>query len=219
MNKKAVTNLSPQNPYQDAYKLACDALRNADIKERSEKSGAALEADKSGYVVTLTFLNKLYQIRFPDIDVTYHALDQEVSIWSKILILHYIINSQGCPLTGEWIDFRQVPGGSNYYPAFVKRSQKPLRDFFGNQLDLLEEAARNLGGERADYGDRAVIIPALPRVPIALVFWVGDEEFPPEANILFDSTISAYLSTEDIAVLSQQIVFAMIKWAKNNSDK
>ena len=218
MNKKAVTNLPPQNPYQDAYKLACDALRAADIKERSEKSGAALEEDTSGtYLLKLKFLNELYQIRFPDIDVTYHSLDREVSIWSKILLLHYIINSQGSPLTGEWIDFRQVPGGSNYYPAFVNRSQKPLRDFFGNQLDLLEEAARSLGGERADYGDRAVIIPALPRVPIALVFWVGDEEFSPEANILFDSTVSDYLSTEDIAVLSQQIVFAMIKWAKSKS--
>ena len=218
MNKKAVTNLPPQNPYQDAYKLACDALRTADIKERSEKSGAALEEDKSGtYLLKLKFLNELYQIRFPDIDVTYHSLDREVSIWSKILLLHYIINSQGSPLTGEWIDFRQVPGGSNYYPAFVNRSQKPLRNFFGDQLDLLDEAARHLGGERADYGDRAVIIPALPRVPIALVFWMGDEEFPPEANILFDSTISAYLSTEDIAVLSQQIVFAMIKRAKSKS--
>jgi hypothetical protein len=218
MNKKAVTNLPPQNPYQDAYKLACDALRNADIKERSEKSGAALEEDKSGtYLLKLKFLNELYQIRFPEIDVTYHSLDREVDIWRKILILHYIINSQGSPLTGEWIDFRQVPAGSNYYPAFVKRSQKPLRDFFGNQLDLLDEAARNLGGERADHGDRAVIIPAFTRVPVALVFWVGDEEFPPEANILFDSTVSAYLSTEDIAVLSQQIVFAMIKRAKSKS--
>jgi len=217
VNKNAVSDLPPQNPYQDAYKLACDALRNADIRERSEKSGVALEAVKSGYVITLTFLNTLYQIRFPDIEVIYHASDREVSIWSKILILHYLLNSQGSPLTGEWIDFRQVPGGSNYYPAFVNRSQKPMRDFFGNQLDLLDKAARNLGGEKADYGDRSVIIPAFPRVPLALVFWVGDEEFAPEANILFDSTVSSYLSTEDIAVLSQQIVFAMIKWAKNNS--
>ena len=81
-------------------------------------------------------------------------------------------------------------------------------------MDLLEKSARALGGEKTDYGDRAVVIPVLPRVPVVLVFWRGDEEFQPEAHILFDSTVSSYLSTEDIAVLSQQVVFGLIKLAK-----
>ncbi len=49
-----------------------------------------------------------------------------------------------------------------------------------------------------------------------MIFWSGDEEFPPEARILFDSTVPTYLSTEDVAVLSQQTVFGLIKWAKSN---
>ena len=61
-----------------------------------------------------------------------------------------------------------------------------------------------------------MVIKAFPRVPIIMIFWSGDEEFPPEARILFDSTISTYLSTEDVAVLSQQTVFGLIKWAKSN---
>jgi hypothetical protein len=52
-------------------------------------------------------------------------------------------------------------------------------------------------------------------VPIALIFWSGDEEFQPEARILFDSTIPTYLSTEDVAVLAQQTVFGLINCAKN----
>ena len=218
MNKRAVANLSPQNPYHYAYRLACEALRNADIKERSEKSGATLEAGENGnYLIKLTFLNHLCQIRFPDIEIIYHESDEEVPLWSKILILHYLIKSKGYSLRGEWINFRQVPGGASYYPAFVKRSQKPLLDFFGNRLELLEKAANALGGERTHYGDRAVMIPTLPRVPIVLVFWSGDEEFQTEASILFDTTIPTYLPTEDIAVLSQQTVFKLIKWAKSNA--
>ena len=217
MNKRAVANISPQNPYHDAYKLACEALRSANIKERVRKSGAALEAGKHGnYLIKLTFLNHLCQVRFPDIEIIYQESDEEVPLWSKILILHYLIKSKGYPLKGEWINFRQVPGGSSYYSAFVKRSQKPLLDFFGNRLELLEKAAHYLGGEETHYGDRAVIIPTLPRVPIVLVFWSGDEEFQTEASILFDATIPAYLPTEDIAVLSQQTVFKLIKWAKSN---
>ena len=99
----------------------------------------------------------------------------------------------------------------------MNRSQKPLLNFFGNRLELLEGAAQALGGRMVHYGDKAVIIPALPRVPIVLVFWSGDEEFQPEASILFDSTIPTYLSTEDIAVLSQQTVFRLIKLAKQRA--
>ena len=210
-----MAKLIPQNPYQDAYKLACEALISADIRERAEKSGATFKAGQSGsHLITLTFLNRLCQITFPDIEVTYQESDEEVPLWSKILILHYLVKSEGLPLTGKWINFRQVPSGSTYYPAFVKRSQKPLCDFFSNRLDLLEKTARVLGGKKTHYGDRAVIIPALPRVPVVLVFWSGDEEFQPDAHILFDSTIPTYLSTEDIAVLSQQTVFRLIKWAK-----
>ena len=211
-----MVNLPPQNSYQDAYNLAREALRSADIQERSEKSGATFEAGKNGNrFISLTFLNRSFQIGFPDIKVGYGSTGEEVPLWSKILILHYLVRSQGRPLTGEWINFRQVPGGATYYPAFVKRSQEPLLNFFCNQLDLLDEAARKLGGGKVNYGDRAVVIPAFPRVPIMLVFWVGDEELHAEANILFDATVSSYLSTEDIAVLSQQVVFTMIRWAKH----
>ena len=210
-----MAKLIPQNPYQDAYKLACEALISADIKERAEKSGATFKTGKSGsHLITLTFLNRLCQITFPDIEVTYQESDEEVPLWSKILILHYLVKSEGLPLTGKWINFKQVPSGSIYYPAFVKRSQKPLCDFFSDRLDLLERAAHNLGGEETHYGDRAVMIPVLPRVPVVFVFWSGDEEFQSEAHILFDSTVSSYLSTEDVAVLSQQTVFSLIKWAK-----
>jgi len=217
MNKRAVANLSAQNSYHDAYKLACETLSSANIKERARKSGATLETGKNeNGLIKLTFLNHLCQIRFPDIEIIYQESDEEVPLWSKILILHYLTRSKGYPLKGEWINFRQVPGGANYYPAFMKRSQKPLVDFFGNRLELLEKAARALGGEKTHYGDRAVIIPTLPRVPIVLVFWSGDEEFQTEASILFDVTIPTYLPTEDIAVLSQHTVFKLIKWAKSN---
>ena len=215
MDKQNVRNHSKQQPYQQAFKIACESLRSADIEERAEKSGALLEKEEhGGYLIRLTFLHRRCLIRFPEGKVTFEENDEEVPLWSKILLLHYLINAQGRPLAGEWVNFRQLSGGDTYYPAFVKRSQQPLLDFFAHRLELLEEAAQSLGGRNVSEGDRAVVIPALPRVPIALVFWHGDEEFPPEARILFDATVSTYLSTEDVAVLAQQTVFGLIKCAK-----
>ena len=216
MDKGNNVNQLGETPYQHAYRLASDALKDADLEERAEKSGALIESQESGNVlIKLSFLNRNCLVGFPEVTISYEENGDEVPLWSKILILHYLGKSQGNPLTGEWINFRQLSGGDTYYPAFVKRSQKPLLDFFADRLDLLDETAQALGGHKGSEGDRGVIIPALPRVPIALIFWSGDEEFQPEARILFDATIPTYLSTEDVAVLSQQTVFGLIKCAKS----
>ena len=200
------------SPYDHAFQLACEVLRSVDIEERAGKSGAYFEQEDDGRcLIRLTFLNRYCLIHIPDITVTYQSEGEEVPLWSKLVILHYLIQSQGCPLAGEWISFRQLSGGEMYYPAFDRRSQKPLLDFFAQRADIFEEAGCALGGTKAPAGDRGVIITALPRVPIAFLFWNGDEELPPEARILFDASVPAYLSTEDVVVLAQQAVFRLIE--------
>jgi hypothetical protein len=67
-----------------------------------------------------------------------------------------------------------------------------------------------LGGTLRDLGDAAATYLAFPLVPVTHVLWGGDEEFPPEANILFDDTIPQRLSTEDIAALAGASVYRLI---------
>jgi len=201
-----------KTPYSFAFEVACDALRSADLKKQAGKSGACFEQeDDRRCLIKLTFLNHHCLVHFPDITVTYQDEGKDVPLWSKLVILHYLIQAQGRPLAGEWISFRQLAGGEVYYPTFHGRAQKPLLDFFGQRADLFKEAGCSLGGTEAPAGDRGVILAALPRVPIAFLFWNGDEELPPEARILFDASVPAYLSTEDVVVLAQQAVFRLIE--------
>ena len=46
------------------------------------------------------------------------------------------------------------------------------------------------------------------------VLWRGDEEFAPEASILFDETISRSLATEDIAALAGASVYRLLAAAR-----
>jgi len=134
-----------------------------------------------------------------------------VSQRDKILILHYLTQAKGTPLSNEIITYKELPEGPNYFRTFYKRAIKPLVDHFGQEPGQLVDIAKKLGGQKVDYGDVAVIINAFPRVPITLVLWRGDDEFPPEGNIFFDSTISDYLTTEDINVLCEIIAWKLVK--------
>ena len=58
----------------------------------------------------------------------------------------------------------------------------------------------------ASYGFRA-----LPQVWLAAVLWLGDDEFPASARMLFDETSSHYLATDLLATLGRWIVVRMLK--------
>ena len=201
--------------YELAYKLACEQLTKFDnIGQQCLKSGARYQVIDSQKIIILEYLNQLYQITLPDIDVSLVDSEEEMPMRDKILILHYFTQAKGTPITNKIIAFRELPEGANYFPTFSKRAIKPLLDHFGREPERLIDAAEKLGGHRVDYGDVAIAIKAFSYVPITLVLWRGDEEFAPEGSALFDSTISDYLSTYDITVLCETISWKLVKYLK-----
>ncbi|MDI6824912.1 MAG: DUF3786 domain-containing protein [Bacillota bacterium] len=138
----------------------------------------------------------------------------EVPQWLAILTLHYLNGAGGEPLTGELIPFRDLPGGRVYDSNFEKRVRARLVRAFSHQPALLLEVAARLGGEAVDMGDAGVRLVTFPRVPLWLVLWAADEEFPPGANVLFDSSVRSYLCTEDAVVLCEQVTSELIKMVR-----
>jgi hypothetical protein len=118
-----------------------------------------------------------------------------------ILSAHY---SQGKPIEigGRLIKFRDLPGGYAYEGAFTKRAVSPIAEMFNEKLEMLIEVAKPLNGLKREYGDSSVEIPALPRIPMTYILWKSDE-FPTSATVLFDTSASHYLPTEDLAVLAE----------------
>ena len=198
--------------YGLAYKLASEQLAKINnIKQHCLKSGARYQTIDAKKVIILEYLNRSYQVTLPDIEISLKDSEEAVPLKDKILILHYLTQAKGTPGSSKMITYKELPEGANYFPTFFKRTIKPLVDHFGQEPQRLVDAVEKLGGQKADYGDVAGTINAFSRVPITLVLWRGDEEFSPEGNILFDSTISDYLSTEDINVLCEIIVWRLVK--------
>ena len=63
----------------------------------------------------------------------------------------------------------------------------------------------SLGGVKEDYGDVSVRFPALPRVPVVMVLWGGDEEFSPRLSVVFDASIDQHLPLDVIYGLVTEI--------------
>lgn len=186
---------------------------DSDVVNLCEKSGAVCEKEDNKILIKLLFINRLCEIRIPSMEIVYLESQEELPIWAQILILHYLSRSESVPLSGRLINFRQIPGGNSYYPVFRERTLVPLAQNFGSNPELLIDVARPLGGQKLVQGDAGVIIYAFPKVPLIFIVWKGDRELSSTANILFDSTITHHLSTEDVVILCQMLVNMLGKQA------
>jgi len=200
-----------------AYKLACERLAGIkDIEQQCHNTGTQYIASEK--TVIIDHLNQSYRISYPDGEVSPANGDEAVPIKDKILILDYFTRAKGTPLSDKKITYKELHDGINYFATFSKRTIQPLVTFFGGEPEQLLKTARILGGQRADYGDTAVTINAFSRVPVTIVLWKGDDEFAPEGSLLFDSTISDYLTNDDIHTLCENIVWKLVRLLKTGGD-
>ena len=205
--------------YELAYKIAREQLANlADIEQQCSKSDSQCLSTDTQKEIIVEYLGQSYRVAFPDIEVSLVNSEEKVPLKEKILILHYLIQAKGTPASNKLMAYKELPEGIVYFPTFAKRAIKPIVDNFGKQPDLLVDTALKLSGQKADYGDAAATIAAFSRVPITFVLWKGDEEFPPEGNVLFDSTISDYLTIEDIHILCETIAWKLVKLLKSGGN-
>jgi len=155
--------------------------------------------------LSLNYFDQAHVISYPQLQACEAATGKECSPGLLFLFLHYLHIADGTPPADRWISYRELPDGMFYSQAFQGYSGARLVQTFDNELGTFKEAATEAGGEELSLGDAAFMFQALPRLPLGVVYWLGDEEFAPYANVLFDASASHYLSTDGLAVLGREL--------------
>jgi hypothetical protein len=169
---------------------------------------------KGGYIgpdgkLCVKMLGDEFCVDRSDKSVTWNG--QEAPPFFSVLILHYLTDLSAARPSGEWISFRELEGGDFYFPAFAARTIVRLKTVFAGREKELEKAARKLDGEQIRFGDAAASFRVLPNVVIAVVLHEACEDFPNEANVLFDAACREILPTEDLAVVASLLVSKVCK--------
>ena len=137
-----------------------------------------------------------------------------------ILLLHYLLTADAAPEAGRWVTFRELPDGLFYAQAFAAHAEAPLAamvaesesdDEVDRRIRRFRERGANIGSVDLDLADAALRLQALPRVPVAVLLWKGDDEFPSQARILFDGSAHHYLPTEDLAGMGEWLAHQLLR--------
>ena len=190
--------------YQQAFELACGDIQSLDSSTMTARTGAVARQTNGHTEITLAFLGASYTVTLPQVEIA-SAEKKTISLVTRIMLLHYLIRADGTPEKGDLIPYKEISGGLMYAGVFERRVVTPLLNGFGQAAERFVQAGMAMGGEAAALGDVSFSFRVLPRVPVTLVLWKGDEEFPPWIQVLFDRSIDRYLSLEDIVVLGEMI--------------
>lgn len=109
---------------------------------------------------------------------------------------------RGAHILDRWVPFRDVKDARPFAPAFEKNVLIPFAQTFSGKTEALQKAAEKLGGIPVRQGDAGYILKAFECIPMQYLFWDGDDEFPAQANILFDYSVTDFIHVESTVSLA-----------------
>jgi len=202
-----------QKIYKRVYDIACEELIRSDMMNRCKSAGVLCEVSPETTTIRIPFFDEIITLVIPGFTFR-SSRNTNVTLVSRILLLHYLNKADGSGLANEPIPYEDIPGLRHYAVVYEKRVLRPLEKAFGNDRQSFLDAGISLGGLQREYGDASFTIQTLPRIPITFILWEGDEEFPPSMRTLFDSTVNGYLPLEDIVVIAKLGATRILKQAR-----
>ncbi len=129
----------------------------------------------------------------------------DINIFFGLFILHYLLTSKAMPINKEWISEKDIPGGVTFFRGPHAIPTRLIVNRYGNNIDGFRKKCEQLGGIPLHMADQAYSFKTAPRIPVAVLLWEEDGEFPAESKILFDRSIAEHLALDIIFGLTVEI--------------
>lgn len=193
-------------PVHSVHPSLWKRLSQADPDAVCRRSGAQFDKTAGSYLID--FLQERYRISLEAGEfalVSKSTLSGAPSIDLQVIIFTYLLSAQEIPLADRLVAVGSLKGGKCFFQGPHSFPLDPLIAQYGNDTKRFLDRGLSLGGVQEVYGDVSVRFPALPRVPVVMVLWKADEEFPPRLSVVFDATVDKQLPLDAIYGLVTEI--------------
>ena len=188
-----------QQAVEKAVNIAIKKLKSVDIKKRCELHGLKISGDK----LKMRLFGK-------DVSLDINDFSTDAKPADILLVLHYLLCDIPVKETGELISFREFPGGQFYYEPFLSKTIKPLINMYGNDIESIKRCMAKFDYEEVNLGDFGATIQSFGPFEITLIYRLGDDEFPVDAEVLFDSSFKRIFVAEDASVIASRICIGLL---------
>ena len=129
---------------------------------------------------------------------------------TQTFLLRYLLESKRVSWGGEWKTFREMPWGEMYIKPYTGRVLTRAAFTFGTRVAAFRAACEKMGAEPVNHGDAGFLFDLIGDFKMQILVWEGDEEFPPNAQILYTDNFAEGFAAED-RVVAGDILISVIK--------
>ena len=182
-------------------------FRNLDPQEALDRLPDVEFRNEEFYV---TLLGRTFAISHPG--CVFRAVDGGVlpPLPTRTFLLRYLLESRAVPFGGSWKTFREMPWGEMYIGPYTGRVLTRAAFTFGTRVNAFRAAAQKLGAVELPHGDAGFQFDLVGSYRMQILVWEGDDEFPPNAQVLYSDNFSEGFAPED-RVVAGDILISTIK--------
>ena len=129
---------------------------------------------------------------------------------TQTFLLRYLLEGKTVADNGTWLTFREMPWGELYIKPYTGRVLTRAAFTFGTRLAAFKAACEKMGATPVNHGDAGYQFSLLGGYRMQILVWEGDDEFPPNAQILYSDNFSDGFAAED-RVVAGDILISVIK--------
>ena len=129
---------------------------------------------------------------------------------TQTFLLRYLLESKDVRWGGEWKTFREMPWGEMYIKPYTGRVLTRAAFTFGTRVAAFRTAAEKMGGLPLPNGDAGFQFDFVGGFRMRILVWEGDDEFPPNAQVLYSDNFAEGFAAED-RVVAGDILISTIK--------
>ena len=185
------------------YEAQFKTLEPADAVERTK----VLWDGKEFYV---NLLGRSYAIAHPVYAIRAADGGALPPLPTQTFLLRYLLEAREVAWQGQWKTFREMPWGELYIKPYTGRVLTRAAFTFGTRVAKFRAACEKMGATPINHGDAGFLFDLIGGYRMQILVWEGDDEFPPNAQILYSDNFAEGFAAED-RVVAGDILISVIK--------
>ena len=163
-----------------------------------------------GAAFEVVLLGTKYRICWPEYAITAPEGGKIPPLPTQTFLLRYLLECRDTPWLGQWKTFREMPWGEMYIKPYTGRVLTRAAFSFGTRIAAFRSACEKLGAHPLPHGDAGFEFELVGDYRMRILAWEGDDEFPPNAQVLYSDNFAEGFAAED-RVVAGDILISVIK--------
>ena len=178
--------------------------------EPAEVAGRISGVKWDGKEFYVNLLGREYAIAHPEYAIRATDGGNLPPLPVQTFLLRYLLESKDVAWAGQWKTFREMPWGEMYIKPYTGRVLTRAAFTFGTRVAAFKAACEKMGAEPQKHGDAGYLFDLIGGYKMQILVWEGDDEFPPNAQILYSDNFAEGFAAED-RVVAGDILISVVK--------